>query len=223
MIASVIKYSRELFVLHRGYFVAYGVVLAFALWHCSAYAQQTSLLWVNGRYSAFWDGFFYWYTYLGDGKLYVGVIVLMALVRQWRPWAMVGLGAFVLSSVVTQCVKRLLDCPRPPAVIAADLLHLPPGKIEMFHSFPSGHACVGFSLSCLCVFRFGCRRWWVTAGCLLAACLVAYSRMYLAKHFLIDVSVGSFIGVVFTVFFMAVYGGTPSRRQQFFCSFSQSQ
>ncbi|MDP4276824.1 MAG: phosphatase PAP2 family protein, partial [Bacteroidota bacterium] len=40
----------------------------------------------------------------------------------------------------------------------------------------------------------------VKIGCLLLACLVGYSRLYLLQHFLTDVVAGSLIGMVSAAF-----------------------
>ena len=72
-------------------------------------------------------------------------------------------------------------------------LHLVPG-VHMYyeHSFPSGHATTAFALF-LCLAIIADRKYWSFLFSILAI-LVAYSRIYLSQHFLIDAYVGSLIG-----------------------------
>jgi len=62
-------------------------------------------------------------------------------------------------------------------------------------SFPSSHAANAFALACaLTTFR---PRWRIP--CLLLAALIAWSRVYLNRHFVSDIVVGAAIGVGFGV------------------------
>ena len=61
-------------------------------------------------------------------------------------------------------------------------------------SFPSGHAATIFSL-CVGIMLFSAapaRK----LSCFFIALLVAYSRVYLSQHFLIDIYFGSLLGVL---------------------------
>ncbi|HYX08538.1 MAG TPA: phosphatase PAP2 family protein, partial [Bacteroidales bacterium] len=90
-----------------------------------------------------------------------------------------------------------------PYKIFADTpgLHLVEGvKMYANHSFPSGHTASAFGM-------FFILSWLVPQRYLkilffLLAFLVAYSRMYLSEHFLIDVTVGSVIGVASAMLFI---------------------
>ena len=72
-------------------------------------------------------------------------------------------------------------------------LHLVPG-VQMYsgHSFPSGHATSAFALF-LCLAIIADRKYWSFLFSIIAI-LVAYSRVYLSQHFLLDVYFGSIIG-----------------------------
>jgi len=62
------------------------------------------------------------------------------------------------------------------------------------HSFPSGHSASAFAL-CLSLAIILKKRVWQLAM-FLAAITIAYSRVYLSQHFLVDIWAGSAIGTL---------------------------
>jgi membrane-associated phospholipid phosphatase len=108
-------------------------------------------------------------------------------------------------------VKSFVDAPRPLEFYKQDILrnadwvHIREHWPHLFHrSFPSGHAGGVFSLCCFLSMILP--RGWGRAGLLLffVALIVAYSRMYLAAHFYLDIFVGSLLGTVTTLFCFAL-------------------
>jgi membrane-associated phospholipid phosphatase len=74
-------------------------------------------------------------------------------------------------------------------------LYLIEGVNQFFtKSFPSGHSATAFGIF-IC-FAFVAKQNWLKVLMLILACIVAYSRVYLSQHFLIDAMAGSFIGVL---------------------------
>jgi len=63
------------------------------------------------------------------------------------------------------------------------------------NSFPSGHTTSAFALATVLVLIF--RKQKIAIPCLIGATLVAYSRIYLAQHFLQDTIAGALIGTLF--------------------------
>jgi membrane-associated phospholipid phosphatase len=62
------------------------------------------------------------------------------------------------------------------------------------YSFPSGHATSVFTAAVI-VSLFFLEKKWIAILCFAIAVLTAYSRVYLGEHFVMDVWMGSFIGV----------------------------
>ena len=80
-----------------------------------------------------------------------------------------------------------------------------------FHSFPSGHALSAFALFfCL---LFVSRSHFLKILFFALAILAAYSRVYLSQHWLIDIYVGSIIGVCFSLLFYIVFYHTNKWQQ----------
>lgn len=112
-----------------------------------------------------------------------------------------GVLTYLISGGVTQILKRIFDFPRPKLYFGSEILanlHLVEGvKIYTKYSFPSGHSTAAFSmmffLSLIVPNKY--------AKILFAifAAIMGISRIYLVQHFLVDVIVGSVVGIVVTL------------------------
>lgn len=95
----------------------------------------------------------------------------------------------ILSQVIAQTIKRIVDRPRPYKTLKQVIAIKPPA---CKYSFPSGHTCAAFSMAfvlakglpTLSPFFFG------------MALLVGISRMYLGFHYPTDVTVGAVIAYI---------------------------
>lgn len=163
---------------------------------------------INQHHTASLDIIMYYSTMLGEGS--VIALVLLVLIgksnlRNWWYFTAALLSA-VLPSLITQMVKRSIDAPRPLKLFGeVEWIHLlPHWPRHMEHSFPSGHTCGAFAfftfLAVLLPARF--RAWGLLLFAL--ALLVAYSRIYLAVHFMRDVYAGSILGTGFTLLVIAL-------------------
>jgi membrane-associated phospholipid phosphatase len=106
--------------------------------------------------------------------------------------------AFITSGIAIQIVKFFVDAPRP-------LGFFKPGQYQFFihdithsanNSFPSGHATTAFAV--ITVIAVHAKKNYQLPLFLLAV-LISYSRVYLAQHFLTDITAGAFIGVLFAL------------------------
>lgn len=145
--------------------------------------------------------FFYFITFLGDG-LVAFITVIILIVIKYRHALFIAL-ATIFASSITQILKQTLfsDELRPKKFFEGiHELYLVPGvENYSYNSFPSGHSTLAFSLYFgLCLLAKN-----NTLKCILflLATLVGFSRIYLSQHFLIDVYVGSIIGVFTTIVF----------------------
>jgi membrane-associated phospholipid phosphatase len=110
---------------------------------------------------------------------------------------------FIVSGFVVQILKRTVfaDIVRPVEFFKniADLYLVPGIKQNCCNSFPSGHSATAFGM--MVMFALVAKKNYVKMLVLFLACLIAYSRMYLSQHFLIDIMAGSFIGTITAVLF----------------------
>jgi len=147
------------------------------------------------------DYFFRYFTEIGNGVT-VGVIAVILYFFDKRLSAAVGLSALA-AGLIVQLLKHFVfpDMMRPSAVM--EHLYLVQGVVmNKMYSFPSGHTATAFAMFSTLVFYF--RRKRLKLLFLLFAMLVGFSRMYLSQHFLVDVYVGSMIGLLFAIVFFVL-------------------
>jgi len=163
---------------------------------------------INQHHTPSLDVIMYYSTMLGEGAVIALVLLVLmgkSSLRNWWYFTAALLSA-VLPSLITQLVKRSIDAPRPLKFFnGADWIHLlPHWPRHLEHSFPSGHTCGAFAfltfLALLLPSRY--RPWGLLL--LILGLLVAYSRIYLAVHFMRDVYVGSILGTGFTLLVIAL-------------------
>lgn len=110
------------------------------------------------------------------------ILVFFYAVRENRKNFLLVLGSFLLTFLIAVLLKFLIFKPRPFEVLGLE-------KSESFSGIVSGHTAAAFAPFVFLRGRF--RIFW-----LLFALLVAFSRIYLAAHFLSDVILGALIGYV---------------------------
>ncbi|MFN5226630.1 MAG: phosphatase PAP2 family protein [Bacteroidota bacterium] len=153
---------------------------------------------LNGNGGSWLDELFKWWTYLGDGIIWVVAVVATFYYR--RNKLLLVLLCLIISTLLSQGGKHLLfpDALRPSAVpVELPAIHTVSGvELHTSQSFPSGHTTTAFT-----IFLLACQliphRWTLLGGYLLAAG-AGYSRIYLAQHFPSDVAAGMLVGI-FTV------------------------
>lgn len=169
------------------------------------YTKPEIHLWINQHNSPLFDWFFKHLTFLGDG-LFIIIPAIILLFFSLRHFVFLVVTYFS-TGLITQLLKRLFfeDVIRPSKYFH-DLysLHLVDG-VNMLsgRSFPSGHSTSAFALFlCLALIL---RNRFVKSLCFLLACLVAFSRVYLSQHFLVDIIAGSIIGSFGAVAFYQIF------------------
>lgn len=180
---------------NRHYLIAYLIFLLALTPLVISYSKYDLHLLLNAYHSPFADGFFQKITLLGDGlaPFAVGAVLLFVSFRK----TLIVLVGGNAAGIIAQFLKRIVfpDIKRPSVFF---------GDVEGFHfvegfdlhgsfSFPSGHAATVFALT-FCVAAF-VRNPTAKTVLLILAALVAYSRVYLSQHFMVDIYAGSAIGV----------------------------
>lgn len=158
--------------------------------------KENFTLWLNTNHSPFFDSFFYYATHLGDGLMFIPVFLLLL----WRNYVLsifffvfVALEAFIVQVVLKKGIFAHLN--RPPGYIENfdQLYHIPGVELNYMHTFPSGHTQSAFLMAFFLVLLFQNYKYLQVFIPVLAA-LVGLSRVYLLKHFFVDVWVGAIIG-----------------------------
>jgi membrane-associated phospholipid phosphatase len=189
---------RSIFVANRRFFIGYLFFFGIGLVFLLTEGKASSFLYLNPWHYSTLDTFFVCVTFLGDGLFAVIVIALFLLMRRWSP-AIQLVSAFLLSALVAQILKNVFSMPRPKQFFPpGQYAYFIPGITHVgFSSFPSGHSTSIFALATLLALLEKNKKW--NIAYLLGAVAVGYSRIYLGQHFLGDVLVGSFIGMLTAV------------------------
>lgn len=198
MIYKVLKNSLFFLIPYAIILLASGFILAI-------YSKPDIHIWLNRYNSGFSDWVFSHVTYLGDG-IFVICIALVLLFYSLRSSVFL-LTSYLSTGLVVQILKRIVfaDYLRPVKYFNDTVqLHLVDGvRLLNGHSFPSGHSASAFALFLsLAVIS---RNRYIQVICFILACTVAYSRVYLSQHFLVDIVAGSMIGVIGTLTLYIVF------------------
>lgn len=184
--------------LKQAYFISFFVALILAL--CSlvfGYTQVFIALNFNGGKIV--DIFFTYITYFGDG--WIWLLVAAVAIIQSKKNILLVVSTAAISTIIAQTCKLLVfnNQPRPVRVILdKTLYHTIDGVyLNEVGSFPSGH-----TTSAFCIYFLACilfpKKSVVYAGFIITL-IVAYSRVYQAQHFPIDVA-GGIIAAICSVY-----------------------
>jgi len=200
----------KLFFKQNGFYLfVYVLVLAvlgyILLHHGKVQIHLVINAWVG---NPVWDSFFKYITHVGDGLVafIIAFVLLFVNVRK----SVYILASYLGAAVISSFLKYVLypDTFRPHATFGYFIrdfkLHEVEGvEMASIRSFPSGHALSSFALFfCL---MFMTKNQALKALFFLLAFISSFSRLYLSQHWLIDVYVGSMIGVSFSLLFYAVF------------------
>ncbi len=169
-----------------------------------SYPKADLHLAINQWHSDFFDTFFKYVTWLGNGWVVflLSLVFLFVQVRQ----TVVFLVGNLLITIFVQVGKHLIfpAALRPVAYFKGIYaLHLVDGVVmHAYNSFPSGHSATAFGIFVLLISltkNRGLKFLW-----LMVALLTAFSRVYLSQHFMADILAGSLMGT-FVMFFTVYY------------------
>ena len=139
-------------------------------------------------------------TYLGHEM----VFLVIAMILVWcvdKRYGYRFLAVFMIGSFLQQALKAAFMIPRPWILDPTFRSLVVENAIEAAsgYSFPSGHTLTAFvTLGGLAAYL---RKKWAYAAAAVLTLLVAFSRMYLGVHTLLDVVVGFLLGAAVLVFF----------------------
>lgn len=159
---------------------------------------------LNKWHSPFFDFFFKYLTYLGDGVMFGFGAIFFLFLKKKVAYAIVVSG--ILTLFVVHLFKKVffLGILRPVGFFGQDNLHLVEGvKMATLNSFPSGHTATAFAIfTIFCLYFRKCKSQYIWIS---LAILVGISRVYLSQHYLIDIFVGSLLGFIIGLLSMSFF------------------
>jgi membrane-associated phospholipid phosphatase len=192
------KNIKSIILLNRYFFGCFIFFFIFGTFFLSTKGEAASFLYLNPYHGSMLDIFFINCTFLGDGLFTVAIIVILLLMRRY-PHALQMLTVFLLSALVVQVLKNIFPMPRPQEFFSRGQYNyfIEGVTLHGFSSFPSGHSTSVFALATILALFAKNKK--LSVLYLFAAIAVGYSRIYLGQHFLGDVLMGSFIGVLLAI------------------------
>jgi membrane-associated phospholipid phosphatase len=151
------------------------------------------------------DYIFQYVTVLGDGLIYVPIVLYCLLFN--RQFLVPVVAAIIICTILTHFLKRIVfpDELRPISLEARGIVIR---RIEGVvnhrrNSFPSGHTSTAFTMALLLASVMKRKIWAFVLP--IIAFFVGYSRMYLAQHFAADVIAGMLIGIISAYLSLLIY------------------
>ncbi|MBL7836874.1 MAG: phosphatase PAP2 family protein [Bacteroidetes bacterium] len=174
------------------------VVLPYVL----LYPKNVSMLFINSHHTPWLDTVMYHITRLPELAFIVFVFILGLFAERRQFLAIVV--AMSLSGLSILLFKNVLfpDFDRPFQWLNANQVnfhHVPGIRLHSNGSFPSGHTIAAFCS--LALVGFVSKKGWLQALLFIVACSAAYSRVYAAQHYLMDVYAGALIGFFYAFLF----------------------
>lgn len=177
------------------------------------YGKDESFLVINKYNHPSFDFTFRYWTFLGDGLIWIPLFIYVLAFR--RDFLIAVIASVIICTVLTHFFKRIVfaDEFRPIVVLGEEQVRIIKGiKINRANSFPSGHTSTAFTLALLMAFIVR-KNIWVFVFPLIAF-FVGYSRVYLAQHFVTDVFAGMLVGIVSASLSLLIYEKFRKRKLQ---------
>jgi membrane-associated phospholipid phosphatase len=169
------------------------------------YGKKNSFIIINGSYNAGLDYFFQYVTVLGDGLIYIPIVLYCILFN--KKYLVPVVAGIIICTFLTHFLKRVVF-PNELRPINLELENVIIRRINgvplhRMHSFPSGHTSTAFTMALLLA-NIMKKKIWVFLLPVIAF-FVGYSRVYLGQHFVTDVCAGMFIGIVSAYLSLLIY------------------
>ena len=169
------------------------------------YGRTGAFIIINSSYNHPLDYFFKYVTFLGDGLIYIPIVIYCVLFN--RQFLVPVVAAIIICTILTHFLKRVVfpNELRPFSLeMQRVIIHKVEGvQLHRLHSFPSGHTSTAFTMALLLASVMKNKCWAFILP--LTAFFVGYSRVYLAQHFPADVLAGIIIGIVSAYLSLLIY------------------
>ncbi len=197
---------KQLLKENRYFLIPYLFTLIICVIFLLSFSKTELHILSNKANSIFFDYFFKYVTHLGDGTI-IAILAIVLLFVKYH-YAIVFLSGSLLTAGIINLLKKVLlgEVFRPSKyfeIYETYQLHFVEGvKLHALHSFPSGHTGTSFNVFFMLALISPGK--WLKLFWFFMAAVVGYSRVYISQHFLIDITVGSIIGVTFilSMFFL---------------------
>ncbi|TCJ18666.1 phosphatase PAP2 family protein [Flaviaesturariibacter flavus] len=176
------------------------------------YGKDGSFVLINGWNTPLLDLLMPYVTYLGDGLIYIPILLLTFFFKRDYLYAIVA--GIIICFLFTYGLKSYVFPAelRPFSLAQRGIaFHRVPGvELHENYSFPSGHTATAFTMALLLGALVRSRALALLLP--LVALAVGFSRIYLAQHFLTDVTGGMVIGLATSFLSLRYYRWVRARK-----------
>lgn len=190
---------KEILATHKPLFASTILLWFTGLFYWLYYGKEQAFFSINSTHTIWGDALMPILTHLGEFYLLLPVLLYLYLKK-----VRLGIGLFIAyagATVFSQAIKYWAPWrnDRPSLYFYEDTrVHYVHDYFNsVSHSFPSGHTTLAFVV--LMYLALTLRNTIAQLVCLFVAIVAAYSRVYLAQHFVEDLLGGAFIGSAFAV------------------------
>lgn len=183
---------------NRQVFISFGFAFLLLFLVNVFVVKGDSVIWMNQNYSDIPNSFFKYITFLGDGIIFVPVILIALFIRY--EIAITAAITGVLLAVFVGVLKRQafshLSRPKTFFKDTYELDFIEGVEVYSHFTFPSGHTATASAMALLLALYI--RKPFATAVLAVLAIMVGISRVYLAQHFWVDITYGFLTGMAIT-------------------------
>ena len=200
---------KNLIIDNKIFYFSIFLLLILAIVPIFSFSKVELFLQLNKYHTPFLDVFFSFITRLGNGAIFIFLIIALIFFKNFKFHFFVSATSCVLLSLTIQFMKRFIftDSYRPYKLITKNVsIHWVEGiNLHSNYSFPSGHSATIFLLITLIViFSKGISNFY-SIPLIIFATIIAYSRLYIGQHFYNDIYVGALIGVLIGTLSYLIY------------------
>ena len=191
---------KNLITKHKIYFSIYLIFMALSAIIIFSIDKQLIHETLNTLNHTYADYFFKYITHIGDGLSIVIVSIVLLFISK-RMFLQVAVSGIIAGAIAQFLKKVVFGAVLRPSAFFQELkipLHYVDGvDLHSVFSFPSGHSTTIFALTTSLVLITKTKKYDIFL--IATAIIVAYSRVYLSQHFLIDILIGSIIGLIISI------------------------
>lgn len=160
------------------------------------------LLWIQDNLRAGWlDPIMKFITYLANGgALWIGICVLLLILKKTRTTGLVCSCSLAATFLINNIILKNIIARTRPYEVVEGLNRIIGAQSD--YSFPSGHSGASFAVAVV-MFMEMPKKYGVPA--LIAATLIALSRLYVGVHYPSDVITGILTGTLYAVITVTIY------------------
>ena len=179
------------------------------------YPNGRSFFIINGMNISVLDSAFSYITHLGDGITSIIICVLLIVFYNLGSGIVASLGLSICGTISYVMKYHWFAYSQRPYHFFWNnkFVHYVDGIIiNKENSFPSGHSLTAFFIFTFIAMLSIAKPTFIQLLLALVAILAAYSRVYLAQHFVGDIFTGAIMGIIFGLIFHKIYAKTKTIR-----------